>query len=71
MHKLATSACVVLLFVLLGIAGRVDYDDRKAESAHKAEIKRLAEQEECEKKREYNRLAFEAYLKTGIDGRMK
>ncbi len=71
MHKLAISGCVVLLLSLFWIARRNDYDEQKTITEHKKEVKRLTEQDECDKKREYNRLAFEAYLKTGIDGRMK
>lgn len=62
---------LIVIIALLAYAGRIDAKDQEIAQAHKAEVLRLAKEEAAERKREYNRLAFDAYLKTNIDGRIK
>lgn len=62
---------LIVIIALLAYAGRIDAKDQEIAQAHKNEVLRLAKEEATERKREYNRLAFETYLKTNIKGEMK
>ena len=63
--------CAVVIVILLVLMSNVDAKDQSVVQAHKEDVLRLAKEEALERKRDFNKLAFEAERMTGIKGAMK
>jgi len=64
-------ASIVLLFGLFAIMSKLDHDDQLAAEEHAKHVKQLAQQEEAQRKAEWNSLAKRGEYYSGIGSKQQ